>query len=309
MQAMKNLGFWAPLGLLFFALIIQPTAYAQPQTTDDEIAAIIASEEGTSDLNERLDIATRSFLGRPYMVNGPLGEGPTGKYDQGPLYRTDGFDCTTFVETTLAMARSHTLDEFKNELIHIRYRDGNIDYTTRNHFVEIDWNPNNIQTGQFEDATASLVSSDDLMVSTTTISKRGWYQAKTLSNLKVPSASSDLLQTLLTQLQAEGMAFSDVLSKLPYIRNGSALSIADQLPVPAVLNVVRNFASPAISGKAPMVAHQVLLISKDGELRVRQATSRSALMKVTDMSYEDFVQSLSDISANRGVNVLKILPR
>lgn len=54
-------------------------------------------------LNLRVDEATHYFLGHDYVL-GTMGEGPTGEFDQMPLYRTDVFDCTTYVEITLALA-------------------------------------------------------------------------------------------------------------------------------------------------------------------------------------------------------------
>lgn len=73
------------------------------------------------------------YLGAKYQID-PLGEarGP----DTDPLIRTDAFDCTTFVETSLA---SGDVDA----LTRIRYKNGVVDFKNRNHFIESDWIPNN----------------------------------------------------------------------------------------------------------------------------------------------------------------------
>ncbi len=76
----------------------------------------------------------QSFLGMPYMVS-PLGEGALP--DDGPLIRYDAFDCTTFVETVLANGDTDCMNQ-------IRYRDGEIGFLTRNHFIECDWLVNNV---------------------------------------------------------------------------------------------------------------------------------------------------------------------
>ena len=73
------------------------------------------------------------YLGAPY-VRDPLGEGVAPDAD--PLIRFDAFDCTTFVETVLA-------DSDVEKLNKIRYKDGNIDFKSRNHFIESEWIPNN----------------------------------------------------------------------------------------------------------------------------------------------------------------------
>lgn len=75
----------------------------------------------------------QSFLGVKY-IDSPLGEEKMP--DDDPLIRFDAFDCTTFVETVLA-------DGNKDRLNKVRYKDGNIGFLTRNHFIETDWLVNN----------------------------------------------------------------------------------------------------------------------------------------------------------------------
>ena len=73
------------------------------------------------------------YLGKKYILN-PLGEEKTPDTD--PLIRSDAFDCTTFVETSLSKGNV-------NKLTKIRYKDGKIDFLNRNHFIESDWLYNN----------------------------------------------------------------------------------------------------------------------------------------------------------------------
>lgn len=78
------------------------------------------------------------YIGEEYVgakyVNGPLGEAKAPDTD--PLIRFDAFDCVTFVETSLAGGDLEKLNK-------IRYKDGKIDFLTRNHFTELDWVQNN----------------------------------------------------------------------------------------------------------------------------------------------------------------------
>lgn len=74
-----------------------------------------------------------NYLGAKY-VSDPLGEGVVPDAD--PLIRDDAFDCVTFVETSLA-------DGDITKLNKIRYKNGEIDFLTRNHFIETDWLANN----------------------------------------------------------------------------------------------------------------------------------------------------------------------
>lgn len=75
----------------------------------------------------------QSYLGARYEVS-PLGE--CALPDDDPLIRFDAFDCTTFVETVLADGCECCLTE-------IRYKNGEIGFLLRNHFVESDWLNNN----------------------------------------------------------------------------------------------------------------------------------------------------------------------
>ncbi len=278
-------------------------AHADPRT---QVEAILKSASSLpADLNTRMEFVSRPFLGKPYLLKGPLGEGTEGKYDQDPLYLLDGFDCTTFIETTYALARAHNFDDFFSRLLSIRYHHSEVSFTSRNHFVEIDWNPNNIKAGIFADATLTLGAATDRAVATQIFSKRKWYAEMTLENLKLPGASSALLETRLTELRSEGTRFEDQESQLPYLKKASLLKLKESLPLPAVLNIVRQI--PA-NGDAIAVTHQVLLLNVDGILQIRQASSKSAVMRVLDMPYEIYVQSLLESPSTLGVQVLQVLP-
>ncbi len=74
-----------------------------------------------------------NFLGAQYLDN-PLGEGVAP--DNDPLIRFDAFDCATFVETVLAQNNVNKLNK-------IRYKNGQPNFLTRNHFIETDWLKNN----------------------------------------------------------------------------------------------------------------------------------------------------------------------
>lgn len=72
-----------------------------------------------------------------------------------------GLDCTTFLETTFALARcikqnKTTFESFRNELQLIRYRDGKIEeYPSRLHYFS-DWIYDNIKKGLIKDVTKDI---------------------------------------------------------------------------------------------------------------------------------------------------------
>jgi hypothetical protein len=116
---------------------------------------------------------SQSFLGKPYYL-GALGEGPNGQFDKDPLYRTDKFDCMTFVSTVLALVESKNLREFQKNIKKIRYKNGKVSYLNRNHFASVDWNKNNIKNGYLKDITRRF----PVAVAVANINKPMWYKKK-----------------------------------------------------------------------------------------------------------------------------------
>lgn len=94
-------------------------------------------------LQERVGLLARQSIGQPYKL-GPLGEYPFELTDPDPLVCLTASDCVTFVEQTYAMAISDNWRSFIHNLQRLRYRNGTITFEDRNHFVEADWNKNNI---------------------------------------------------------------------------------------------------------------------------------------------------------------------
>ena len=103
------------------------------------------------------------YLNKPYLAN-PLGEERAPDMD--PLIRFDAFDCTTFVETVLA-------DGNLNKLNQIRYANGQIGITTRNHFIETDWLTNNSSI-----VTNVSANYAETVIRTVTIDKQKWFKHK-----------------------------------------------------------------------------------------------------------------------------------
>jgi hypothetical protein len=117
--------------------------------TEEERRAQLDQTSSTTGLPERLVQMSERFLGTPYAVS-PLGEG-SGK-DPDPRIRFDAVDCLTFVEETIALGLSSSWEEVERLLTRIRYADQPI-YAQRNHLMEAQWIPNNIQKGFLTTAT------------------------------------------------------------------------------------------------------------------------------------------------------------
>lgn len=95
-------------------------------------------------INERINYFSSSMKGKPYYL-GPMGEGMSIYPDYKPRVNFSEMDCMTYMEHALALAYSKNYNNFFDILQGIRYKNGIIDYNTRNHFLIADWVENNPQ--------------------------------------------------------------------------------------------------------------------------------------------------------------------
>jgi hypothetical protein len=152
--------------------------------TETELDAKISEAHGLP-FPERIDALSRLFVGVPY-TDLPLGDGDAGP-EPGPLFRTDGVDCQTYVETILAMANARSLPQAKTILTDIRYADGKPSFQTRNHFTEAQWLPVNARKGYLHDEVPAL--DRKAPAETLTLVKSQWTQVpglKRLSTANIP---------------------------------------------------------------------------------------------------------------------------
>lgn len=128
----------------------QRTAYLEQlknkklfEMSPKEVDVYIAhAQQQFPNLRERVVHLARKNINQPYKIY-LLGEFPYEVYDADPLYSLKSSDCVVFSEHTYAMALSRNWNEFFKNLQKLRYKNGEVGMTTRNHFTEADWNKNN----------------------------------------------------------------------------------------------------------------------------------------------------------------------
>jgi hypothetical protein len=162
------------------------------------------------DFNQALSAVARARVGTPYVL-GCLGE-EKGK-DKGPLFRLDVADCTVFVLTSTALARSSSLREAREWMKKLNYYavaagEDPVRYENRIHFTE-----DRLQTSPyFKDITAAVAPASvrkvELTLNLTASGKRlidiPWQKRVTLSY--VPAAQVDA--AILSRLPSPcGVAF------------------------------------------------------------------------------------------------------
>jgi hypothetical protein len=92
---------------------------------------------------ERMNFISSRFLGAPYIVNPLVGSATT---PERLTVSLQDFDCVTYIETVLAFALADSVDQFVELIRRIRYKNGEIDWHSRNHYMT-DWIRNNVRQG------------------------------------------------------------------------------------------------------------------------------------------------------------------
>jgi hypothetical protein len=261
---------------------------------------------------QRMVEFSRLFQGTPYK-DGPLGEGPGGKYDQDPLHRFDAFDCTTFVETVVSLSRTVSWEGFQEHLRMIRYDRGKIGFTTRNHFAELDWNRNNERDNGFADLT-ERVAPGHVLFAEALIDKPGWYSKLPIERIQVPGATAERRAALLAELRAEGSAFQAELSRIPYIPIDWLFSLSDaerarvlqEIPSGTVVNIVRpNWDLTAAGGTHMNISHQGLLFFDWVAGKVFMHHASLATQQVVAVPLEDYLRPYIGHATGKGINLVR----
>lgn len=222
-------------------------AFAAP--TEERVAEQLRARPAA--LPERLRAVTDPFVGAPYVLS-PLGEGAGATPDADPRMRFDAFDCTTFVETAIALALATDVPEARRLLDAIRYRDASPTYLARRHFPEAEWIPELQQLGFLEEITRSIGGAD-VVVEKKELNVAVWARSRARGTPELPDA------------RIPSGTFSLDVWPLAAAAAGAA-----RIPAGTLLNVVRvDFKNVPVR-----VSHQGLVIEKGGRLYLRHAADR-----------------------------------
>ncbi len=265
-----------------------------------------------SDLPTRIDVFSAQFLEKPYL-RGALGEGRAGYYDNTPLYRTDAFDCETFVDTVLALAFAHDLTSFNQLIRKIRYQNGKVSFFHRNHFTCLDWNINNQQQGFIKDITSTLHDEHGQSITkmaTALIDKPNWYQHFSNDIIRIDNINSKEQNKRLNHLKEKGQQLPRTLSKTPFIpltalfnKQGDAnMYLFNQIPHGAIIEIVRpNWNLQQEIGTHLNISHLGFAIRKQGILMFRAATSSND--KIMDCPLIDYLRETQKSPTIKGINI------
>ena len=126
-------------GLFQLALLVPQPELVRASSSVDVVDGtsqrfdLVSSLVQALPVNERIARLAEAFLGSPYLAYSLEGSGT----ERLRLDLTQ-FDCMLFVEQLLAMATADSFDEFAQRTRRLRYRNGHVDYCTRQHYFH-DW--------------------------------------------------------------------------------------------------------------------------------------------------------------------------
>ena len=233
------------------------------QLNISEIDSLIKDISRThSTTAEKISAYSQLALGTPYSRD-CLGEGANGKHDKDPLIDFSRVDCMTFCEQVLALAISKKYQDAFNNLQKIRYHNGTISFTTRNHFVMADWLPHN--QWLLKDITEEIDG----------------------------SLCKDMVKTIDRRKFAESLGFNDTKSFLPpqrisikYIPKQNLLTISDKLKGSEILVLITT-------REGIFVSHLGFIIkNRDSSLLFRHASLTHK--KVIDEPFTQLYKRLQD---------------
>ncbi len=240
---------------------------AQPEDSvifENRMALARAERMDTLEIGEIVVRMGRTFVGAPY-VPGTL-EAPG---DERLIVNLRTFDCVTFVENSLALARTirsgGDYQAFKSELARIRYRDGAMSgYTSRLHYFS-DWIADNARMGVVQNMTPDLggvVDAEPITFMTSHIAS--YRQLSDTSVVRVIGETEKRL-TAEGRMMVPESAIAGVASK---IRNGDVIA-----------------AATTVAGLD--VAHTGLALWVDGELRLMHAPLIGTVVQISENSLAD----------------------
>lgn len=245
-----------------------------------------ASDINARSTQERVGAIAREFIGTPYVA-GTLEGTP-----EALTVNVDQMDCTTFVETVLAMAvtvgeRRSSWRDFLYNLENMRYRQGSLNgYSSRLHYIS-DWIVDNSHRGNIDEVTDRIADCS--------------YQVKTLDYM---SAHRDDYPALADDGEFERIKSAEVgyrSHRFPYLKPSKLLS-------KDVVAKLRDGDVIAFTTKVPGldVSHIGFIVMKEGVPYLLHASSREGKVVIDPLSLADYLHRNRNIT---GARILRLKNR
>lgn len=245
---------------------------------------LVQLQEGNPSLQERVVKGAESFLGVPYVPSTLEGE------EEKLTIRTDGVDCTTFVDNVIALAKASeksrpTWRHYAEILENLRYRKGEMKgYPSRLHYVS-DWIAENIYRGNVKELT------EDFQGST--------FQRMTLDYMtrhpeKYPALND---ASVLEEIKMVEMGYR--AHKVPYLKKETITrkDVTEELQDGDIIIIV-----PRETGLD--ASHMGFVKKKDGVVNLLHASSKEGKVTVSEESLQHYFKHQGRTSL--GYRILRV---
>ncbi|MCM1517248.1 MAG: DUF1460 domain-containing protein [Pseudoflavonifractor sp.] len=266
------------------AIQLEKVRFHNEESDTTRINEILKELVKIEDSGQRVAAAGMAMLGTPYVAGTLEGE------KEMLTIALDEVDCTTFVETALALAytagegRTSWRDYIYN-LERLRYRGGEMNgYASRLHYVS-DWIVNNAHRGNIIEATSRMPECS--------------YAVKTIDFM---TANRDKYPALKNDAQYERMKDIEMgyLShRFPYIKK-------ERLNQRNVEKELRQGDVVAITTKIPSldVSHMGIIVKEDGEVRLMHASSAEKKVIIDNLNLYDYLRRNRSAT---GIRVIRLM--
>jgi hypothetical protein len=252
----------------------------------------------------RIEAISRRYLGVRYQLD-PLGEGPGAPIDPDPLLRYDRFDCQTYVETVLALARSAAPQDLLPELAAWRYRGGQVEFGARNHFPDADWIPNNIARGALVELTDRVAGNYPVLEARARITRGAWLRSLAHNPTQARNIQLRTSHAARGRLAELARSATDTEASVRYLPREALADAAvlARIPSGAIVFIVR----PATSmfgrvGSVQNISHLGFAIREGERLLYRHASSGRA-RAVVDESLATYLARMAKSRSFAGIAV------
>lgn len=234
------------------------------------------------------------LLGAEFEL-GPIGEGD-GTIDSDPPFLLDRFDCMTFVEAVVALARSKSVNEVFDDLANLRYGNRTPSFASRNHFASVDWIPAGLSNLIF-----SYPKLSSLARATISVNKLEWLK-RLAGNPMYAHNFSGRGKTV-----EHGLAQKTSVATIQYVRQNDIFH--DNVLKEGLVAATLHPRSPLNlrSGGGDHIAHMGLIVQSSKGWDFRAASQ--VLRKVSDVPLPSLLFKKNQMRGPYGVVLLEVLPR
>jgi 3D (Asp-Asp-Asp) domain-containing protein len=236
------------------------------------------AQKKEKNVSKRIEYISEYARGTPYVLF-HLGEGVHSEIDLDPLIDFGRADCMTFCEHILALAISKDFRQMYDNLQRIRYKEGTIRFTARNHYTIADWLPNN--NWLLDDVTEKI----------------GGHYCAVMT--KTVDRKKDFLQLGIGEEHLMDIIPLQTISK-KYIPVEHLLKIKSNLKGGEIVSIITN--------KAGLFSAHMGIIIRDewGNIIFRHASSLEKNLQVMDQRFEEIVDMMKNSKTRVGMIFMRV---